>query len=188
MSPNDPKRTSKCAPTIHQAKRSQAASRLPSGATSSVARSYAAARVHRASRRCGGTWPLRSARSKGSGCGGWACSWIWPRTILTRKPASRLFVQGLQEAGWAEGRNVRIDTRWSGGESGGCLRSAAELVALGPDVIIARHSARLRRSCDKATRTIPIVFAQSSIRSAAGFVDKLGAARRQSDWLHPVRI
>ena len=45
--------------------------------------------------------------------------------------------QGLQEAGWAVGRNLRIDTRWSGGNRARLRKDAADLVALGPDVIVA---------------------------------------------------
>ena len=47
------------------------------------------------------------------------------------------FVQGLQELGWSDGRNVRIDTRWGGGDADRIRRYAAELVALAPDVILA---------------------------------------------------
>ena len=47
------------------------------------------------------------------------------------------FLQGLQEAGWAVGRNLRIDTRWSGGDAARLRKNAADLVALNPDVILA---------------------------------------------------
>src|SRR5262245_6867329 len=43
------------------------------------------------------------------------------------------FVQGLQELGWTDGRNVRIETRWTGGDTDRMRRHAAELVALAPD-------------------------------------------------------
>src|SRR5262245_16270548 len=45
--------------------------------------------------------------------------------------------QGLQEAGWAVGRNLRIDTRWSSGNRARLRKEAADLAALGPDVIVA---------------------------------------------------
>ena len=47
------------------------------------------------------------------------------------------FVQGLQQLGWTEGRNVRIEIRWGAGDSGRLRQYAAELVALAPDVILA---------------------------------------------------
>src|ERR1700684_884288 len=47
------------------------------------------------------------------------------------------FVQGLQEAGWADGRNVEIETRWAAGDAGLFRKYASELVALEPDVILA---------------------------------------------------
>jgi putative ABC transport system substrate-binding protein len=45
--------------------------------------------------------------------------------------------QGLQEAGWVVGRNVRIDVRWSGGDYARVRKDAEELVALTPDVLVA---------------------------------------------------
>src|SRR5262249_25445888 len=45
-------------------------------------------------------------------------------------------VQGLQELGWSDGRNVRIDIRWPAGDADRARRYAAELVALAPDVIL----------------------------------------------------
>jgi hypothetical protein len=47
------------------------------------------------------------------------------------------FVQGLQESGWTDGRNVRVDTRWAAGDADRFRRYAAELIALAPDVILA---------------------------------------------------
>jgi hypothetical protein len=47
------------------------------------------------------------------------------------------FLQGLQEAGWSVGRNVRIDLRWGLGDSELYRKYAAELVALAPDVVLA---------------------------------------------------
>ena len=47
------------------------------------------------------------------------------------------FQQGLQQLGWADGHNVRIETRWAGGKTDDARRYASELVALTPDVILA---------------------------------------------------
>jgi putative ABC transport system substrate-binding protein len=66
------------------------------------------------------------------------------------------FMQGLQELGWAVGRNVRVDYRW-GGDANRYRKSAEELVALAPDVILASTNPALA-AAQLATRTIPIVF------------------------------
>src|SRR5260221_13932989 len=70
------------------------------------------------------------------------------------------FVQGLQELGWTDGRNVRIDYRWTAGDAERARRYAAELVALAPDVILA-HGGAVVPSLLQATRTGPIVFTQT---------------------------
>jgi putative ABC transport system substrate-binding protein len=82
------------------------------------------------------------------------------------------FLQGLQEAGWAPGRNVRIDTRWSAGDAGEIRRYAAELVALAPDVILAAGGATVA-PLQQATRTVPIVFAAVADPVGSGYVDSL---------------
>jgi putative ABC transport system substrate-binding protein len=51
------------------------------------------------------------------------------------------FLQGLQQLGWAEGRNVQINIRWSAGDSVDTRKYATELAALAPDVILGTGSA-----------------------------------------------
>jgi putative ABC transport system substrate-binding protein len=68
--------------------------------------------------------------------------------------------QGLQEAGWSVGRNVRIDVRWSGGDFERVRRDAQELVSLGPDVLVAGIGPTTQ-AFQQISRTLPIVFAQS---------------------------
>src|ERR1700733_11832685 len=46
------------------------------------------------------------------------------------------FLQGLQQLGWTDGRNVHIDTRWAAGNTADVRKYAAELVTLAPDVIL----------------------------------------------------
>src|SRR5690242_622271 len=67
------------------------------------------------------------------------------------------FLQGLQQAGWSIGQNVRIDTRWATSNAAEIRRHAAELVALAPDVILA-HGTSTAGPLLQATRTVPIVF------------------------------
>jgi putative ABC transport system substrate-binding protein len=82
------------------------------------------------------------------------------------------FVQGLQEAGWAVGRNLRIDTRWGGGDSVRARRYATELVELNPDVILAGTGATVQPLL-QASRTVPIVFAHQIDPVGAGNVETL---------------
>jgi putative ABC transport system substrate-binding protein len=82
------------------------------------------------------------------------------------------FLQGLQQLGWTDGSNVRIDTRWTGGNADDIRRHAAELAALAPDVILAPGSATVAPLL-QATRTVPIVFVHVPDPVGAGFVDSL---------------
>jgi putative ABC transport system substrate-binding protein len=67
------------------------------------------------------------------------------------------FRRGLEARGWTEGRNIRIDYRFAGGDPDRVRSYAAELVALAPDLIVA-HSAPVVAALKQATGTIPIVF------------------------------
>jgi len=82
------------------------------------------------------------------------------------------FLQGLQELGWTEGRNVRIDYRWHADDADRYRTYAAELVALAPDVILASSSASTA-ALQQATRTVPIVFAIVVDPVGAGYVASL---------------
>jgi len=83
-----------------------------------------------------------------------------------------LFQQGLEELGWTDGRNVRIDYRWAAADADRSRTYAAELVALAPDVILASASASVAALL-QTTRTVPIVFANVIDPVGAGFVAKL---------------
>src|SRR5215831_8083304 len=85
------------------------------------------------------------------------------------------FLQGLQEAGWSIGRNMRIDTRWAGSNANDIRRHAAELAALAPDVILAYGTSTVRPLL-QATRTVPIVFTFAGDPVGGGLVESL--ARR----------
>ena len=63
-----------------------------------------------------------------------------PRTIRTAQARTAAFLQALQQLGWTDGRNVRIDYRWGAGDADDIRKYAAELVALAPDVILAAGS------------------------------------------------
>jgi len=83
-----------------------------------------------------------------------------------------VFRQGLQQLGWTDGRNVRIDTRWGAANADDIRKYAAELVTLAPDVILAAGNAPVERLL-QATRTVPIVFAIVLDPVGSGIVDSL---------------
>jgi putative ABC transport system substrate-binding protein len=82
------------------------------------------------------------------------------------------FRQGLKQLGWTEGRNLRIEYRWSGGSAERMRAYAAELAGLKPDVTLASATAALT-TLQRATHTIPIVFAQVTDPVGAGFIKSL---------------
>jgi putative tryptophan/tyrosine transport system substrate-binding protein len=118
----------------------------------------------------------------------------WPLTARAQQPAAKLrrigilmsqtaddpdalthiaaFAQGLQELGWTVGGNMRLDTRWGGGDLDRFRRYAAELVALSPDVIVATAGS-IVGMLQQASRTVPIVFVTTIDPVGGGFVASL---------------
>jgi len=82
------------------------------------------------------------------------------------------FLQGLQPLGWTAGGNVQIDYRWGAGNADRNRQNATDLVALGPDVILATGNPTLDPLL-RVTRTIPIVFVQATDPVGAGYVSSL---------------
>jgi len=80
--------------------------------------------------------------------------------------------EALKRFGWIEGRDIRFDVRHAGGSADRMQAEAAELIKLGPDVIVASATASLA-ALQKATTTIPIVFTQVTDPVGAGFVTSL---------------
>ena len=97
------------------------------------------------------------------------------------------FLQGLQQLGWTDGRNVRLEYRWGAGDAERIRKYAAELVALVPDVILVTGTSGMTRSWAlrsvRLTRAMP---ARSSVRSQISRAPRTAASlchrtRRQSD-------
>jgi putative tryptophan/tyrosine transport system substrate-binding protein len=82
------------------------------------------------------------------------------------------FVQALQEFGWTDGRNARLDIRWGAGDGERYRRYATELVALAPDVILAPTSPVVA-ALQRVTSTVPVVFTGVIDPVGAGFVANL---------------
>jgi putative ABC transport system substrate-binding protein len=82
------------------------------------------------------------------------------------------FQQRLQQLGWTDGGNVRIDTRWGADDLDQERRYAAELVALAPDIILASGTLSVA-ALQNVSRSLPIVFVGVTDPVGAGFVDSL---------------
>jgi putative ABC transport system substrate-binding protein len=82
------------------------------------------------------------------------------------------FLNRLQELGWMDGRNIRIDYRYTGADTERMRISADELVALSPDLILAQTNPVLA-ALRQATSSVPIVFVQVSDPVGGGFVASL---------------
>jgi putative ABC transport system substrate-binding protein len=82
------------------------------------------------------------------------------------------FQQALQQLGWSDGRNMRIDLRWSENDADRARGYAQELVALAPDIFLAEATVSVA-ALQHVTRALPIVFAAVADPVGAGFVDSL---------------
>ena len=85
---------------------------------------------------------------------------------------SAAFLKALQQLGWTDGRNVRIEYRWGLGNADNIRKYATELAALEPEVILTSGTATMPAIL-QATRTVPIVFVNVADPVGAGFVDSL---------------
>jgi len=118
---------------------------------------------------------------------------VWPLTARAqeREPLRRLgmlltvqegdpatqerlasFERRLGELGWNQGRNIRFEPRWAGGDPERLRANVAEMVRLAPDVILAQNTPMVA-ALRKQTDSIPIVFVQVSDPVGDGFVDAL---------------
>jgi putative tryptophan/tyrosine transport system substrate-binding protein len=99
---------------------------------------------------------------------------LMPATADNAQYQARMaaFLQGLQQLGWSDGRNVRIDIRYAAGDANLVRKYAAELIVLAPDVILAPGTTTMGPLL-QATRTVPIVFVTLLDPVGAGFVDSL---------------
>jgi putative ABC transport system substrate-binding protein len=98
-----------------------------------------------------------------------------------------VFKEVLRQSGWIDGRNVRVEVRWAGGDPAKARKDAEELVALQPDVIMATGVLALQTLLP-TTRSVPIVF--NSIGAdpvSSGFIDSLWRDREATRAIDPPR-
>jgi putative ABC transport system substrate-binding protein len=119
-----------------------------------------------AARRRGRLRHGRNRRTK-SGSIGWLL--VLTRDHPEAQARFAAFRAGLAAAGWIEGRNLRIEDRWGGGDSRRLRAAATELVMLNPDVILVGGSLPLKAVLDE-TRTVPIVFVATAGNIEHGLV------------------
>jgi putative ABC transport system substrate-binding protein len=79
------------------------------------------------------------------------------------------FTQALADLGWTDGRNVRMDLRWGGGDTNRMRALAQELVGLQPDIVLTGGTLAIA-ALQRETRTIPIVMANVADPVGSGFV------------------
>jgi len=90
------------------------------------------------------------------------------------------FREGLQKLGWTEGRNLRIDARWGALEDAGARqRSAKELIALQPDLILTQNTPPTASMLEQ-TQTIPVIFVVVADPVGSGFVESLAHPGRNA--------
>ena len=97
---------------------------------------------------------------------------MWDENDPVRKTYFSAFTQALAGLGWTDGRNVRIDLRWSGGDNNRVRALAQELVGLQPDIILAGGTSATI-PLQRETRTIPVVFVNVTDPVARGVVPRL---------------
>ena len=93
---------------------------------------------------------------------------------------SAAFEQGLAALGWTKGGTIAIDYHWVGNDSALAQKTAAEVVALAPDVILASSNIVIER-LSKATGTIPIVMVQAVDPVGSGYVYPVPHRRKKSE-------
>jgi putative ABC transport system substrate-binding protein len=118
------------------------------------------------------TWPLVAGAQQGDRMRRIGVLMSLPADDAEGQARLAAFLQGLQQLGWTDGRNMQIDVRWGTGSADRMRKYAVELVALAPEVVLASSSAAVERLIE-ATRAIPIVFAGVSDPVAAGYVESL---------------
>jgi putative tryptophan/tyrosine transport system substrate-binding protein len=117
-------------------------------------------------------WPLAARAQQGERMRRIGVLMHLPEDDPETQARVRALLEGLQQLGWTDGRNVRIDYRFGATDVDRSRRYAAELIALAPDVIQASGSGPVA-ALQQASRTVPIVFAQIPDPVNAGFVESL---------------
>jgi putative ABC transport system substrate-binding protein len=117
-------------------------------------------------------WPLAAAAQQPERIRRIGVLMPFDENELVARSRISAFTQALADLGWSDGRNVRMDLRWPGGDINRMRTLAQELVGLQPDIILANGPAATA-AVQRETRTIPIVFAGIGEPVASGIVARL---------------
>ena len=96
----------------------------------------------------------------------------FPESDPQARPRVNAFLAALQELGWNDGGNFKMEYRWAAGEADRIRAAAADLVAQAPDIIVANGS-EVTSAVKSYTRAIPIIFVQVSDPVGLGVVESL---------------
>jgi ABC-type uncharacterized transport system substrate-binding protein len=118
------------------------------------------------------TWPLAARAQEGGRMRRIGMLTNLTADDLHAQARNAAFEQALQQLGWIVGRNLQLDLRWGAGDAARVRRYAAELVALGPDVILSTGGSTTG-PLQQITRTVPIVFVNTTDPVGAGYVASL---------------
>jgi putative ABC transport system substrate-binding protein len=95
-------------------------------------------------------------------------------------------LKSLDEFGWTEGRNIRVDFRW-GVDAEHARKNAEELVALNPDVIVAASTPAVL-ALQQATRKVPVIFVAVTDPVALGLVESLARPGGNATGFSPAEL
>jgi putative tryptophan/tyrosine transport system substrate-binding protein len=118
------------------------------------------------------TWPLAARAQSSDRLRRVALLMGFPEGDAEGRACASALQRRLEELGWQDGRNIKIETRWAGGDPGKARTFAKELVAMAPDVIVP-NSNMVTTVLRHETRTIPIVFVFVGDPVGSGFVASL---------------
>jgi putative tryptophan/tyrosine transport system substrate-binding protein len=117
-------------------------------------------------------WPLAARAQQGDRVRRIGVLMPYDETDPLAKPRLSALTQALADSGWIDGRNVRVDVRWAGGDTNRIRALAQELVGRQPDIILT-NGTLATVAVQREARTIPIVFAGLADPVASGIVARL---------------
>jgi ABC transporter substrate binding protein len=124
---------------------------------------------------CAAAWPLAARAQQRNRLKRLGVLWGLAENDNVYEPHLSSFKQRLQDLGWIDGRNIRVEYRFTGGVTERIRIAAQELAALAPDVIFATTNPAVAALLQE-TKTIPIVFALVSDSIGSGFVPSLASS------------